>query len=90
MNDQLSYVKDDGTLIHKNHILSDRLKQLRKERNLSQADIGNLLHVTKTQISDIENARRTTTIDNLVTLAQFFNVSTDYLLGLSNNPKRRL
>jgi len=70
------------------NIFAKRLKQLRKDKHLKQEDIGSLLSVTKTQISDIENARRTTTLENLVVLSDFFCVSTDYLLGLTDNPTR--
>ena len=76
-------------MYQKNHILSDRLKELRKERNLTQSDIGEILHVSKVQISDIEKGKKTTTIDNLVILAKYFDVSTDYLLGLSDNRKQK-
>ncbi len=76
-------------MYHKNHILSDRLKELRKEHNLTQSDIGEILHVSKVQISDIEKGKKTTTIDNLVILAQYFKVSTDYLLGLSDDREHK-
>lgn len=66
------------------NIFSARLKQLRISRNLKQEDIGQLLSVTKTQISDMETGRRTTTLDNLVKLAEFYNVTTDYILGLTD------
>lgn len=66
------------------NIFSARLKQLRISRNLKQEDIEQLLSVTKTQISDMETGRRTTTLDNLVKLAEFYNVTTDYILGLTD------
>lgn len=66
------------------NIFSARLKQLRISRNLKQEDIGQLLSVTKTQISDMETGRETTTLDNLVKLAEFYNVTTDYILGLTD------
>lgn len=66
-------------------VLAQRLKQLRKENKLKQEDLGNLINVTKTQISDIENGKKSTSIENLVVLAEYFNVSIDYLLGKSEN-----
>lgn len=67
-------------------VLAYRIKQLRKERKLNQEDIGIILNVTKTQISDIEKGKRLTTIENLVILADYFNVSLDYLTGRTDNP----
>nr|WP_312579613.1 helix-turn-helix domain-containing protein [Sedimentibacter sp.] len=66
-------------------ILAQRLKQLRKENKLKQEDLGSLINVSKTQISDIENGKKSTSIENLVVLAEYFNVSIDYLLGKSDN-----
>lgn len=68
-------------------LFSERLKGLRLQKNLKQDDIGKIIGVTKTQISDMENGRRTTTIENLAILATYFNVSTDYLLGRTDNPE---
>lgn len=64
-------------------IFGERLKALRLETKTSQTAIGNLLGVGKTQISEIENGHRATTIGNLVVLADYFGVTTDYLLGRS-------
>ena len=61
----------------------ERLKFLRSERKISQAAVGDLLGVGKTQISEIENGHRATTIGNLVVLADYFGVTTDFLLGRS-------
>jgi len=47
-----------------------------------------LLGVTKTQISDIENAKTSTALEKAVILADFFNVSLDYLVGRSDDPQR--
>lgn len=71
----------------KKNLFPERLKELRKSKNLTQSEIGTLLNVTKIQISDIENGKKSTTIDNLIILSEYFNVSTDYLLGLSDDPK---
>lgn len=67
-------------------ILANRIKQLRKEHELKQEEIGALINVSKTQISDIEKGKRSTSIENLVILAKHFNVSIDYLAGISDNP----
>ena len=61
-----------------------RVKKLRKARKLSQQGLAEVLGLTQTAISGIESGLRTTTIEKLILLAQFFEVSTDYLLGLKD------
>lgn len=66
---------------------SDRLKALRIERKLKQDDIAVIMGVTKTQVSDMERKRRTTTLEKAVILADYFNVSLDYLVGRTDKPE---
>lgn len=63
-----------------------RVKKLRKGRKLSQQELAEVLGLTQTTISGIESGIRTTTIEKLILLAKFFDVSTDYLLGLKDEP----
>lgn len=88
------YVLTEKRTIHDydQNILAQRLKLLRKKYKLKQEDIGSLVGVTKTQISDIENSKASTSIKNLITFADYFNVSLDYLVGrdepnISDNKK---
>lgn len=69
------------------NIFGSRIKSIRTQNNMSQSDLANLLGVSKTQISDLENGKTTTTLDRLAIFASYFNISTDYLLGLSDNPE---
>lgn len=71
-------------------IFSQRLKQLRLSKGLKQDDIGKLINVSKTQISDMERGRRTTTLENLAILAEFFSVTSDYLMGTTDDPSTTL
>ncbi|ALA50964.1 transcriptional regulator [Shouchella clausii] len=64
-------------------IVPERLKTLRKERQLTQEQLGELINVTKVSISGYENGNRTPDTDTLRRLADVFGVSTDYLLGRS-------
>lgn len=64
-------------------IFSHRLIELRKEKNESQETLAKLLNVKRTQISEMENGRRTTTIEKLARICEHYNVSADYLLGLT-------
>lgn len=62
--------------------LNENIKQLRQSRNLSQVDLARALGVTKQSISNWENNNIQPSIDMLIHLAQFFSVSTDFMLGL--------
>ncbi len=62
-----------------------RLKDLREDRDLGQADIARLLCTTQPQYSRYETGERELPVRHLVTLAEFYGVSTDYILGRTNN-----
>ena len=66
-------------------VLGARVRHLRTSKNANQTTLARLLGVTKTQISDIENGKTTTSIDRLFRLADYFDVSIDYLVGRSDD-----
>lgn len=66
-----------------------RLKQLRNERKMTQEELGKQLNVTKASISGYENGTRNPDQDALVKIAKIFNVSTDYLLGNSDEKNKK-
>jgi len=70
-------------------LFGSRIKQLRKESNANQNDLAKLLGITRTQISDLENGKTTTSIERLYILADYFDVSLDYLVGRSDVKERR-
>ena len=61
---------------------SERIKKLRIENGLSQEKLGKELHISRTAINDWENRGIETSFTTLIKIAQYFNVTTDYLLGL--------
>ena len=63
-----------------------RIYELRKQRGLSQKELGEAVGLSHKAISTIESGSRSTTIEKLVLLADFFGVSTDYLLGRREEP----
>ena len=67
-------------------IFAQRVYELRKKRNMNQKELGEVVGLTAKSISTIESGLRSTTIEKLILLAQFFGVSTDYLLGLNDEP----
>ncbi|MGG2105504.1 helix-turn-helix domain-containing protein [Lysinibacillus pakistanensis] len=62
-------------------MLGKRLKMLRTEKKITQEELGKVVNVTKVSISGYENGNRTPDTETLQKLADFFDVSTDYLLG---------
>ena len=69
--------------------LSNRLVQLKTERNLLQKDIAKGSGIPLRTYSYYEKGKIYPPSNTLVKLADYFNVSTDYLLGRSDNPVRR-
>lgn len=62
----------------------NRIAELRKEKNLNQTGLAMALNVSQYTVSAIETERQQPTADMLITLADFFGVSVDYLLCKSN------
>ncbi len=58
-----------------------RIKEIRKDRGYSQKDIAKVLHTTQQQYSRYELGIQILPVEKLVILADFYNTSTDYLLG---------
>jgi transcriptional regulator with XRE-family HTH domain len=56
------------------------LKELRLEENLTQEDISNLLHIDRSNIANYERGKRLPSLESLIKIAEFFNVSLDYLI----------
>lgn len=65
-------------------LFSKRLKELRKEIDLSAKQLGKILNVSDSTIIRWENGKILPSIEHLYNIAVFFNVSSDYLIGLEN------
>lgn len=65
-------------------MLCNRIKELRKSHGKSQVEIANELSVTKQTVSNWENNNIQPSVDMLVKIADYFGVSTDYLLERDN------
>lgn len=63
----------------------DRLRMLRKDAGMTQAELAERLNVTKSVVSYYELHERAPSPDVLIKLANIFHTSTDYLLGLDYN-----
>lgn len=67
-------------------LFPERLRQLRKQAGLNQKQMGVVIDLSNHAICMMERGQRSTTIDKLVQLAEYFQVSTDYLLGITDDP----
>lgn len=67
--------------------LSERLQLLKSERNLLQKDIAKDNHLSLRAYQYYERGERNPTSDVLIALADYFDVSLDYLVGRTDNPK---
>ncbi len=63
-----------------------RLKELRKQRNITQLKLAMDLNMNQNTISRYETGEREAGYGELIIIADYFNVSIDYLLGRSDNP----
>ena len=64
--------------------LSEKLKELRLEKGLSQKEVSTALGLTRNAFTNYENGYREPSLETLKTICQLFDVSADYLLGLKN------
>lgn len=67
----------------KNNELGKKIKELRSEQKISQRRLGEILGFSNQAISAWESGLREPDCDSLVKIAKYFNVSVDYLLGIS-------
>lgn len=65
-----------------------RIRDLREDRDLSQADIAKVLKTTQQQYSKIETGKADISGEKLRLLAEFYNISADYILGLTKEPRK--
>lgn len=71
-------------------LLGERIKALRESEKLTQEDLGKICNVSKANISKYESNSIHPPLDTLLEIAKHFDVSTDYLLGFTNNKKEVL
>lgn len=64
-----------------------RIRAVREDRDLTQTEVGKLLKKTQQGYNHIENGRAELKIEDLIALCRYYNLSADYLIGLSDTPK---
>lgn len=72
------------------NVVYRRLRDLREDNDLKQREIAMILHCSQRVYSNYELGQRDVPTEVLIALSTYYNVSVDYLLGLTNNPKRNL
>ena len=68
-------------------MLFQRLRDLREDRDLRQEDVAEILGISQTVYSRYERGFQVIPVIHLLTLADYYKVSTDYILGRTNNSK---
>ena len=64
----------------------ERLRNIREDRDKTQAEIGRLLNKSQQGYSHIESGRAELKIEDLATLCRFYDISADYIIGLTEKP----
>lgn len=64
-----------------------RLRNIREDHDLTQAEVGKILNKSQQGYNHIEAGRAELKIDDLVRLCQYYNLSADYLIGLTDKPR---
>lgn len=65
-----------------------RIRDLREDRDMKQREVAAYLNCAQRTYSNYELGQRDIPTDVLIKLSNYYNVSVDYLLGLTSNPKR--
>lgn len=66
---------------------AERIKALREDNDLTQKELCKILNKSQQGYSHLENGKAKFTVDDVITLCKYFNVSADYILCLTNEPK---
>lgn len=64
----------------------ERIRALREDRDLTQQEIADILHIGQKTYSDYELDNTRIPVERLITLAKFYGVSMDYICGLTDEP----
>lgn len=67
---------------------SNRLKYLRQKHKLTQGELAAVIGLKSTAISNYESKRNEPSLEKLISLSDYFNVSCDYMLGITDNSLR--
>lgn len=78
----VTYIRGEYCMVYR------RIRDLREDHDLKQRELAEYLNCSQRVYSNYELGQRDIPTDVLVQLSNFYNVSVDYILGLTNNPLR--
>ena len=70
-------------------MIGQRIRDLRKQRKMSQTELANILHVSQQTVTAWETGKAEPSSSAVANLADYFNVTTDYLLGRPEEKKEK-
>lgn len=65
----------------------ERIIALRQDRDLKQSDIAGVLNRSRSAYANLENQRYKFTVEDIILLCEYYNVSPEYILGFTDEPK---
>ena len=65
-----------------------RIRNVREDRDLTQAEVGRVLQKSQQGYNHIEAGRAELKIEDLIRLCEFYDLSADYLIGITDTPKK--
>lgn len=67
-------------------LFGQRLLEIRQKNKETQTELGEVLGVANSRISEMEHGKQTTTAEKIALICEHYKISSDYLLGLSDDP----
>ncbi len=67
--------------------IHQRIKEIREDKDLSQKEIAEILGTEQSYYAKYENGKRPITAERIIKLCKFYNLSADYIMGLTDEPK---
>lgn len=66
----------------------EKLKDIREDHDLTQAELAKILNTTRQQVSKWETGTQTMGVDKYIFLAKYYNLSLDFIVGLTDEPRK--
>ena len=76
-----------GDFIFSKELFGQRLCEIRTQHHETQTELGKVIGIVKSRVSEIECGKNTTTAEKIALICEHYNISADYLLGLTDDPK---
>lgn len=65
-----------------------KIKEIREDKDKTQTEIGKIINKSQQGYAHIENRKAKLTIEDLMKLCEYYNLSADYILGFTDDPKQ--